>query len=362
MSASILEEYDEQHALCNIFATKTAALVADLLAASDLRVHSVTWRVKQRDSLARKIARPDKAYKNLAEITDICGIRITTYYAKDVDLVGSIIAREFAVDSGNSLDKRDLMDSDRFGYLSIHQVVALSPARLVLSENKRFTELKCEIQTRSILQHAWAEIEHDLGYKAASDVPRAIRHRFSRLAGLLELVDEEFASLRDELRGIEQALAERIRIAPELVAIDAAALRSFIANDTLVATIDAEIVALSKTWTQGEYDLVTTLVRKFLYLKVATIGELRTLLRQFAGVIAPLVRERSRGWLDQSVQRPRGDSLEYLASILAARTDDVDLVQTFLNINSQNDDFRIDEGAAKSLLADYRLVTATFSE
>ena len=64
--------------------------------------------------------------------------------------------------------------------------------RMVLRENKAFEGLKCEIQIRSVLQHAWAEIEHDLGYKSELTIPKEVRRSFSRLAGLLELGDKEF--------------------------------------------------------------------------------------------------------------------------------------------------------------------------
>lgn len=361
MSATILEEYDERRALFETFTVKIAALLDELLFADGLRVHSVTWRVKKRDSLATKLAKPDKVYTRLSDITDICGVRITTYFAKDVDLLASLIAREFAVDTKNSPDKRALMESDdRFGYLSVHQVVALSPARLALRENVRFDGLKVEIQTRSILQHAWAEIEHDLGYKAGSDLPGPVRRRFSRLAGLLELADDEFARLREELGGLENALLERIRVAPELVTVDETALRAFIYNDPLVTRIDAEIVALSETWSQGEYDVVgSALARKFLFLGVNSIGQLRAMLARYAPMIAPLTRQRSDGWLNASVSRPRGDCLSYLADYLAARTKDVDLILTYYNITDREPPFKSDdEQIIKNLLADYELVTA----
>jgi ppGpp synthetase/RelA/SpoT-type nucleotidyltranferase len=110
-----------------------------------------------------------------------------------------MVEREFVVDRTNSVDKRTLLDPDRFGYQSLHYVAALSVARTGLAEYGRFTGLRVEIQIRSTLQHAWAEIEHDLGYKSAAGVPRDIRRRFSRIAGLLELADEEFSVIRRDL-------------------------------------------------------------------------------------------------------------------------------------------------------------------
>ena len=48
-----------------------------------------------------------------------------------------------------------------------------------------------EIQIRTVMQHAWAEIEHDLGYKSKEDIPDKYRRQFSILAGLIELADDK---------------------------------------------------------------------------------------------------------------------------------------------------------------------------
>jgi hypothetical protein len=49
-----------------------------------------------------------------------------------------------------------------------------------------------EIQVRSLLEHAWAEIEHEIVYKSGITQPDAVRRRFAALAGSLELFDSEF--------------------------------------------------------------------------------------------------------------------------------------------------------------------------
>lgn len=85
------------------------------------------------------------------------------------------------------------MEPDRFGYCSVHYVVEMSQKRLNLYEHQAYEGLKCEIQIRSVLQHAWAEIEHDLGYKSEIAIPKRIRRNFSRLAGLLEIADKEIS-------------------------------------------------------------------------------------------------------------------------------------------------------------------------
>lgn len=196
---NVLAQYDKQHKKYERFAKEVEHQLRSILEEEGIVCNAITSRVKERDSLDKKIDIKMDKYSNLAEITDIAGIRVITYYDNDVDRVAEIVEREFCVDKDNSIDKRKALDPDKFGYCSVHYVVSMNETRLNLPECKAYAGLKCEIQIRTVLQHAWAEIEHDLGYKSETGVPRNIRRNFSRLAGLLELADKEFQEIRDFL-------------------------------------------------------------------------------------------------------------------------------------------------------------------
>jgi putative GTP pyrophosphokinase len=157
-----------------------------------VQFHSISHRIKSKPSTRQKLITGASKYTGIQALTDLLGVRIITYYSDEVDAVATIVEKEFSVDKKNSVDKRALLDPDRFGYLSLHYIVQLRKDRSQLAEYASFSELKFEIQIRSILQHAWAEIEHDLGYKSEAAIPRDIQRRFSRLAGLLEVADDEF--------------------------------------------------------------------------------------------------------------------------------------------------------------------------
>lgn len=60
----------------------------------------------------------------------------------------------------------------RLGYQSIHYLVKLPDQKTEWAEYKRFEGLIAEIQVRTILQHAWAEMEHDIQYKSADKFRR----------------------------------------------------------------------------------------------------------------------------------------------------------------------------------------------
>ncbi|MBR0285980.1 MAG: hypothetical protein IJQ96_03020 [Bacteroidales bacterium] len=153
-----------------------------------LIVASVEYRVKTEDSLAGKLELKGAKYKSLADITDIIGLRVITFYSEDVDKVASAIDRLFVIDWENSVDKRKMLEIDSFGYLSLHYICSTEgfPYRF-------------EIQMRTILQHAWANMNHDTGYKSGVEIPIYYKRSLSRMAGLLELVDDEFSRIREEL-------------------------------------------------------------------------------------------------------------------------------------------------------------------
>lgn len=196
---NVLAQYDKQHKKYERFAKEVEHQLRSILEEEGIVCNAITSRVKERDSLDKKIDIKMDKYSDLTEITDIAGIRVITYYDNDVNRVAEIVEREFCVDKDNSIDKRKALDPDKFGYCSVHYVVSMNETRLKLPECKAYAGLKCEIQIRTVLQHAWAEIEHDLGYKSETGVPRNIRRNFSRLAGLLELADKEFQEIRDFL-------------------------------------------------------------------------------------------------------------------------------------------------------------------
>lgn len=180
------------------FTSKLRELTEELVEANGLEVEDIEFRTKPVQSFSEKIRREGKSYEDpLSQVTDLCGLRIVTYYAEDVDRVEDMIRREFRVDEENSLDKSEAMDPDRFGYLSVHYVISLSRGRARLTEWKPFARLKAEIQVRTVLQHAWAAIDHKLRYKAAREVPTNLKRQLFRLSALLELADEEFSQLRE---------------------------------------------------------------------------------------------------------------------------------------------------------------------
>src|SRR5690606_16052253 len=117
-------------------------------------------------------------YSNpLDDILDLAGCRVITFFLNDVQTVRKIITDEFeVVEMANR--SSHLRGGGRPGYESYHFIVRLTEARLTFAEYSRFRGMVAEIQVRTILQHAWAEIEHDIQYKSVDALPAEIGQRF----------------------------------------------------------------------------------------------------------------------------------------------------------------------------------------
>jgi putative GTP pyrophosphokinase len=329
---TILVEYDSRRRLFKALGHKVNMLIDDLLRDNDLRVHSVTHRVKDRRSLERKLRGSMSKYLALDDVTDILGVRIITYFPDEVDKVADVIKQEFSVDGSKSHDRRATIEPTSFGYISLHYIVALSSARAALTEYRQFQKYTFEIQVRSILQHAWAEIEHDLGYKTEQAVPRLIQRRFARLAGLLELADEQFRQIRDERQHYRAEVGAAIQNEPTSVFVDRESVFAFIRDNALVNDIDRRIAEVTGGVISegGLADLPARLSASFQLLGLGTIADVEDQLTRHQERIVDFAARWYTG--DHAGLRRflHGISLVNLSYILAMSKYDEDGLKRFL--------------------------------
>ncbi len=266
-------EYVSEKESYDAFAQKLKVLLSELLDAAGIKYHSIVARTKDSESLYQKVARQPNKYRSLADVHDLTGIRIVTYFHDDVKEAARIIENEFSIDRDQSVDKSTLLDTTEFGYLSVHFIASMNEQRLALSEYGRFKDHTAEIQIRSILQHAWAEIEHDLGYKNPNSVPAEVRRSFSRVAGLLEIADQEFVNIKRQLKQFEEETVRQILEDPHQVRITSDNLNYFIDHSPVINQLDKQLVT-SHLMLDSDPQLINELIRMFHYVDIRTYGEL----------------------------------------------------------------------------------------
>ena len=268
-SEAILEEYRRQLPVFEKMKETLPARVRALFDEAGIVVASIESRIKSEESLSGKLELKGAKYATLGDVTDVFGIRIITFYTDDVDKVASGVERIFEVDWENSVDKRKLLEVDSFGYLSLHYICRVPefPYRF-------------EVQMRTILQHAWANMNHDTGYKSGVEVPQEYLRNMNRLAGILELVDEQFSRIRTAINDYRRQVRSLVASGRlEEVPLDGDSFRSFLGLGPF-DSLNKRIASINQAEIQ-EVSLLPFLgVFKAMGLK--TLGDVADLVRDYA--------------------------------------------------------------------------------
>ena len=243
-------------------------------------VAAVEHRVKSEDSLAGKLALKGSKYSSIHDITDLIGIRVITFYIDDVDKVATVLERLFEIDWENSVDKRKAHDTDSFGYLSLHYICRIPESSYNDPAHPEINQIRFEVQMRTVLQHAWANMNHDTGYKSGVEIPKVYLRNLSRLAGMLELVDDEFSRIRRELADYRRNV-QRLVASGNLseVELDGDSFRSYL-NVKPFDRLTRRIASLNQAEIQ-EVDL-TAFLPVFKALGFKTLGDIQNLIKEYS--------------------------------------------------------------------------------
>lgn len=177
-------------------------------------------RIKSFKSYYAKVVRQraDSIYRTdkLVCLTDMIGIRVVCAFLEDIPNVVKQISEKYSVREVER--KGETMSFKEFGYESVHILINIPKECLDLSVlNPALVkdlpipeELCCEIQVRTILQDAWAEVEHELIYKTEFtpfDAP--LRRKLACVNASLSLADTIFQEIRDYQKNFQRAVDER---------------------------------------------------------------------------------------------------------------------------------------------------------
>ncbi len=174
-----------------------------------LKLHP-TPRVKSIDSFLAKSVRIGKSYASpLNDITDQVGVRFVVLLTAQIKVVCSAIesSSEWEFEISRDVDEEKRRKPNEFDYQSQHYLVR-SKADLEINGFVIPKGTPCEIQVRTLLQHAFAELAHDTAYKPKTAISQELRREVAKSSALIETTDAIFTSVTQELAKADRRLSE----------------------------------------------------------------------------------------------------------------------------------------------------------
>jgi len=172
----------------------------------------VQTRPKSIASFAEKCQRKKaKYYDPVNQFTDLCGGRVIVRTADEVKAVSEFIEKHFLIDEENTIDVSQRLKPTEFGYRSVHYIISFKPGVFptkdvnvevpsLLLDDKKFPNRRAEVQVRTVLEHAWADMAHDLAFKSSFKMPEKWDREFAAVAAVLEGADKTFSRIQQGMK------------------------------------------------------------------------------------------------------------------------------------------------------------------
>lgn len=191
-----------------------------------LNHHDVQFRVKSAASATEKMSRRNKAGElkypgGLEKLDDLIGVRVILFVESDIDAVAIALTSQFVCHDDE--DKTAMMRKNGgIGYAGRHLTLEV-PADNPPTACAEYPGQRFEVQIRTVLQHAWAEFEHDIRFKGSSGANAEISRAFTMASTLIELADQQFVNINSILKRLQAEGAIEAPLQSEL--LDAGSLQ-----------------------------------------------------------------------------------------------------------------------------------------
>ncbi len=241
-------------------------------------------RVKETDSFLEKALVRKRKSDPLSDITDQVGVRFVVLLLEDIDRVGTLIeSGPWIAQKDRDFQQERLEKADYFAYQSDHFVIR-TRSDVTFEGIVIPIGFPCEIQIRTILQHAYAEMAHSSSYKPPVRLPeedqKHINRSLAKGSALIETTDDVFGEIKKRLREYNEGVTNLLVHSSEIY-------RDITGEATNPKTALAELIA-----------------------------------EQYRGLLKEVTPEKlkiwaaARPWLRESLQQKRATSVFYRDSVI----------------------------------------------
>lgn len=176
-------------------------------------------RLKAEDTLLDKAFKRNKNYADpYGDITDKIGMRFVVLLTSDIPTICTIVESEpdlWVYSKDRDYEEERLERPLEFSYQSVHYVVraarAIESAGLTVPAGT-----PCEIQIRTLLQHAHCELTHDTLYKPKTTAKPEVKRTIAKSMALIEATDEFFASAMKSLNEAASSQSSTLAVLSKL--------------------------------------------------------------------------------------------------------------------------------------------------
>lgn len=161
-------------------------------------------RLKGDTNLVDKALYRDKPYQNpYDDITDKVGMRYVVLLTSDIKRFCSIIESPeceafWAWSKDKDYEEERLAKPLEFSYQSVHYVLRSKLGTSIAGVDIP-AGIACEVQIRTLLQHAHSELTHDTIYKPKTTAKPSVKRTLAKSMALIEATDEFFEQAMKDL-------------------------------------------------------------------------------------------------------------------------------------------------------------------
>lgn len=206
-------------------------------------------RIKLEPSLLAKAFHRGKQYKDpYSDIEDKVGVRIVVLFSEEIRVVERAIS---ACDRWTAAKARDFEEERaakpfEFAYQSLHYIVrakvGVSHAGVDVA-----VDTPCEVQVRTILQHAYSELTHDTIYKPSIQAEPDVKRAAAKSMALIEATDDYFTQVRQKLE-LAQAPGQQVTAAVQ------AAYKAFTGLEPQPSPLNTLLVDHFRKWAKEDFE------------------------------------------------------------------------------------------------------------